>query len=107
MLVVPTMAAVAVYVPVTPGAPALPDPVLATTVSMPVLTALTVSSGRAAPASTTAPMAAAAFAVAVAPTAPVLPAPAPATPVAHPVASTAPVAILATAVGPPSSDTMV
>ena len=35
-LVVPTMAAVAVDVPVASEAPALPDPVLATTVDVPV-----------------------------------------------------------------------
>ena len=64
-LVVPTMAAVDVYMSVDPGAPALPDPMLATTVAVPALAAPVASAGRAVPASAVAPMAA----VDVAPTA--------------------------------------
>ena len=67
-LVVPTMAAVAVDMSVDPGAPALPDPMLATTVAVPALAvpaAPVASAGRAVPASAVAPMAA----VDVAPTA--------------------------------------
>ena len=45
-LVVPTMAAVAVNVTVYPGAPALPAPMIATTVAVPVPAAPAASAGR-------------------------------------------------------------
>ena len=84
-LVVPTMAAVAFDVSVSPGAPALPAPLLATTVAVPAAAAAEepmASSGRAAPALDVATMASVAFAAAVVSEASVRPAPAPVTPVA-------------------------
>ena len=111
-LVVPTMVSVAVDVPVAPGAPALPDPVIVTTVAVPAPALAPVASdGRAALASAVAPMAVASFSVAVAPVAPVQPASAPATPVATPVelsvAPASPAAPAVPTVGPSLSDAMV
>ena len=87
-LVVPTMTDGAVDVPVAPGAPTLPSPVLATLLAVPAPSAAPVAStGRAAPApvSDVAPMVVATFSVAVAPAATVQPATAPATLVETPV----------------------
>ena len=107
-LVVPTMAAMAVDVPVAPWAHALPASVLATTMDVSAPAAAPVASaGRATPSSAVVPMAAAAFAVAVAPTVPVQHAPAPATPVDLPVALAAPAAPSVPAVGPSLSNAMV
>ena len=105
--VVPTMAAVAVDVHVSPGAHELPATVLATRVAMSAPAAPAESAGRASPASSVVPMAATAFDVAVAPEAPVHPAPDPATSVGLPVAPVAPAAPTVPAVGPSSSKAMV
>ena len=110
-LVVPTMAAVTVDVHVALGAPALPTPVLATTVAVPAPEAApVVSAGRAAPALAVAPMADAAFTVTVALAAPVQPTLVPVTPVEVSVVLVVPYASAAPtvpAVIPSSSDAMV
>ena len=99
-VVVTTMAAVDIDLPVAPVSPVMPVQVLATTVVVPVTAAtaaLVTFAGRADT------MAAAAFAVAVALAAPVLPAPAPMTLVTMHVALVAPTP----AVSPSSSNDMV
>ena len=111
VLVVPTMAAVAVDVSVDLGVPELHTPVIATMVAVPAPAAPATSNGRAVPESAVAPMAAAEFAVAVAPTAALRAAPSPATPVgtpvALPIALEEPSAPAVPAVGPSLSDAMV
>ena len=109
-LVVPTTTDMAVDVPVSLGAPALPAQVLATTVALPALAApatLVASAGRMAPALAVAPMAFAAFTMAVAPAAPVQPTIAPTTPVVTPVVTPSPGATAVPPVGQSSSDAMV
>ena len=112
-LVVPTIAAVAVDVPVALGAHALPAPVLEATVSVPApaeSVAPVASVGRATPVLAVAPMAAAVFAVTLAPAAPVRPALGPATPVQLPIDPEVPAMSDAPpmpAVGPSLSDAMV
>ena len=71
-VVVTTMAAVAVDLPVDMGAPVMPDLVIATTVDVPALADLKEYSGRVAMASAAAPIAAAEFAVAVVAATPVV-----------------------------------